>query len=188
MGTAWRYVCLGPNAPKIFSGSPYKLTKEEAKGFADFWTFFQGIRKSPPRRVEVALRRLNFAYERARPEDKLIDYLIGFEALLLQRSQRQELEYRLALRGSYLLADDFDERKTIFNELKAAYQERSNIVHGGSTKTTVKIGDQRVEFSKLVEKSEEHLRSTIRKFLELSVKQSEEQIIKDLDQKILRGS
>lgn len=97
---------LGPNAPKIFSGSPYKLIKDEAESFADFWTFFQGIRKSHPRRVEVALRRLDFAYERARPEDKLVDYLIGFEALLLKRSERQELEYRLALRGSYLLADD----------------------------------------------------------------------------------
>lgn len=55
-------------------------------------------------------------------------------------------------------------------------------------KTAVKIRDQRVEFTKLVEKSEEHLRSTIRKFLELSMKQSEEQTIKNLDQKILRGS
>jgi len=169
-------------------GPQHLLSKEEVAEFLKFWEFFQRVRKKKQKRTDVALRRFNFAYERVRPEDKLIDYLIGFEALLLKGDERQELEYRLALRGSVLLGKTSEERQTVFKELKTAYRERSNIVHGGAVREAVKIGGDKIKFNEFVEKVEQRLRATIKEFLALSETQSESKVIKDLDDKIVGRS
>lgn len=168
-------------------GPQHLLSKEEVAEFLRFWEFFQRVRKKKQKRTDIALRRFNFAYERVRPEDKLIDYLIGFEALLLKGDERQELEYRLALRGSVLLGKTPEERQAVFKELKTAYRERSNIVHGGAIKEAVKIGGDKIKFNEFVEKVEQRLRAAIKEFLALSETQSESKVIKDLDDKIVGG-
>jgi len=174
-------------APRV-SGILYKLPKEELPIFLKFWHFFQGVRKRKQNRAEVALRRFNFGYERVRPEDKLIDWLIGFEALLLKKDEgHQELEHRLALRGSALLGKSADEKKRIFRELKTAYKERSSIVHGGPVKTAVKINTEQVQFAEFVNRVEEHLRSAIKEFLMQAGTMSESRIIDNLDEKIIGG-
>ena len=169
-------------------GTPYALSKKEIPDFLQFWSSFQKARKRTRRRIDVALRRFNFAYERVRPEDRLIDYLIGFEALLLLEGERQELEYRLALRGCVLLGKTEKGRKAVFQELKTAYRERSNIVHGGLVKDTVKIGDDKTKFNDFVDRVEQHLRSAIKESLARSETRSESEVIKDLDEKIVGSS
>ncbi len=169
-------------------GPRYLLSNEEAPEFLKFWHLFQKARRKKQKRIDVALRRFNFAYERVRPEDRLIDYLIGFEALLLKGEERQELEYRLALRGSVLLGRTSEERKKVFDELKTAYHERSNIVHGGTIREAVKIGTDKLQFNEFVVKLEQHLRSAIKEFLRSSETQSESKVIKDLDDKIVGES
>jgi hypothetical protein len=169
-------------------GPQHLLLKEEVAEFVRFWEFFQRVRKKKQKRTDIALRRFNFAYERVRPEDKLVDYLIGFEALLLEGDERQELEYRLGLRGSVLLGKTPEERQTVFKELKTAYRERSNIVHGGTVREAVKIGGDKIKFNEFVEKVEQRLRAAIKEFLALSETQSESKVIKDLDDKIVGGS
>jgi len=168
-------------------GSQHSLLEEEVAEFLKFWGFFQRVRKKKLKRTDIALRRFNFAYERVRPEDKLIDYLIGFEALLLKGDEHQELEYRLALRGSVLLSKTPEERQTVFKELKTAYRERSNIVHRGTVKEAIKIGDEKIKFNEFVEKVEQRLRSAIKEFLGRLETQSESEVIKDLDKKIISG-
>ena len=168
-------------------GPQHSLSEEEVAEFLKFWGFFQRVRKKKLKRTDIALRRFNFAYERVRPEDKLIDYLIGFEALLLKGDEHQELEYRLALRGSVLLSKTPEERQTVFKELKTAYRERSNIVHGGTVKEAIKIGDEKIKFNEFVEKVEQRLRSAIKEFLGRLETQSESEVIKDLDKKIISG-
>ena len=168
-------------------GSQYTLSKEESIEFLRFWEFFQKVRQKKIARNDIALRRFNFAYERVRPEDRLIDYLIGFESLLLKKNERQELEYRLALRGSVLLAKIPGERAIVFKELKKAYGERSNIVHGGTVSKNVKIGDYEITFNEFVEKIEQRLRAAIKEFLTLSKIQSDSKIIENLDDKIVGG-
>jgi hypothetical protein len=164
------------------------LSKQEVAEFLKFLEFFQRVRKRKQNRTEIALRRFDFAYERVRPEDKLIDYLIGFEALLLKGDERQELEYRLALRGSVMLGKTAQERQTIFKELKTAYRERSNIVHGGTVREAIKIASDRVKFNEFVENIEQRLRASIKEFLALSETQSESKVIKGLDDRIVGGS
>ena len=61
-------------------------------------------------------------------DDRIIDYTIGLEALLL--NIRDELRYRFALRGASILVDAFGDKKQRFQELKDLYDSRSDIVHG----------------------------------------------------------
>lgn len=175
---------LGPMA----GGKEYFLANQEIPAFSDLWDIYKKTLNLRGNRIEIALRRLNFAYERARLEDKLIDYLIGLEALLLRKNERQELGYRLALRGSALLGNKNQKRKSIFRDLKKAYKERSDIVHGGGIKEYINIGRENVPFKDFVNRVEEHLRSALKQFLVLCEEKSESQILSGLDQKIVAGS
>jgi hypothetical protein len=84
-------------------------------------------------RLELALRRLEMTYDRADPVDELLDSWIGLEALFLPDGN-QELSYRIALRGARLLGDTHAERLDYFNQMRRAYQQRSNLVHGSPVK------------------------------------------------------
>jgi len=69
--------------------------------------------------------------------DKLVDYVIAWEALLLTNEgnpSTQELGYRFALNGASLItcAVPKSSPRDIFLKMKCGYQARSNIVHGGS--------------------------------------------------------
>ena len=80
-------------------------------------------------RFNVAQRRLSLGIGRKSLEDRLIDYMIGLEALYLSDGN-QELSFRLSLRMSFLLRTDPKERKETYKFAKKMYQTRSNIVHG----------------------------------------------------------
>lgn len=179
---------IGLIVPQLSFGTRYVLSKEEIPDLLNFWNFFQRARRKKRNRIEVALRRFNFGYGRITPEDKLIDCLIAFEALLLRKEERQELEYRLALRGSVLLGKTPDGRKRVFEELKTAYRERSNIVHGVAISETVKMGAEKVQFGEFVDRVEQHLRSALREFLGRSETRSESEIINDLEERIIGGA
>jgi hypothetical protein len=174
-----------PYSPPRFFDS-YTLSSSEANALATFWQQYQASCQVKRKRFEVALRRFNFAYERERPEDKLIDYMIALEALLL--GDQQELKYKLAMRGAALLGNSPDERKRIYDELGEAYNQRSKTVHGDIPKKQITIGTNQLFFDELVGRVEEHTRSAIKRFLSLSANQKEEEIIKALDEQLVRGS
>lgn len=91
--------------------------------------------------IVLALQRFNAAYQRREIEDRLIDEAIVLEAILLP-TEREELSYRLALRGAALLRNHFKPSET-FRLLKALYDTRSEFVHNGTradqSKTLTKI-------------------------------------------------
>ena len=73
----------------------------------------------------------------ARIEDSYIDLRIALEALYLKDfddKRTQEMRLRLALFGAWHLAETPDERRSIFNDLRAAYDMASQAVHGGEIK------------------------------------------------------
>ena len=100
---------------------------------------------------------------------------------------RQELEYRLALRGSALLAKTSAAKKLIYEELKSAYRERSSIVHGGAIRDTIRIGDHEAKYGEFVDRVEELLRLALKEFLQRSETESESAVVKRLDEKIIGG-
>ena len=65
-------------------------------------------------------------------EDRLIDYMIAFEALYLNDTgaqERGEMRFRLALRVAQFLRE-LNQQKSLYREMRAAYNMRSSIVHG----------------------------------------------------------
>lgn len=107
--------------------------------------------------LDETLGRFNSAYY-GWFKDRLIDQMIAFESLYI--GDDKELGYKLALRTAFLLAQDEDEIKAIFSDMKKAYDLRSKVVHGSKQV-------QRLELNDITPKTEEYLRHSIRKFLSL---------------------
>jgi hypothetical protein len=149
-----------------FGETSYRLSKEEANEFKEF---YKRIRNKIDC-SSVSLKRFNDTYRRVNVEDKLIDYLIAFESLYLADESKLEMSYKLAHRVALLLCRNEAERKQTFLEMKKAYTLRSDIVHGDSRKhlhkESMKIGDKEYSLSAFVQRIEEHLRLSIRLFLE----------------------
>jgi hypothetical protein len=171
------------SAPRLFDS--YTLLNAEIADFLAFWQTYRQAVNNPLKRLPGAISRFNFSYERYRPEDRLVDYVVAFEGLLL--GDQQELRYKLALRGAALLSETATERKAIFEELSEAYKQRNNVVHGGSHSPTITINQTQIPFCELVDRTQEHLRSAIKKFLALCLERSEKHIIEDIDDKIIAG-
>ena len=89
-------------------------------------------------RFTVAQRRLSLGIERKELEDRLIDYMIGLEALYLPDGN-QELSFRLSLRVAFLLCSDLTKRKEMYKFIKGMYDTRSNIVHGTKHKHELNV-------------------------------------------------
>jgi len=158
----------------------YVLTESEANEFESFFAEFSKTKSISDRRspIALALSRFNNTYERRRPEDKLIDYMIAFEALYLRR-EPGEYGYRMAIRVASMLGSTPEEKKQIFSQITTAYRLRGKIVHGSKDimqKNSVSVED--------ISKVEQHLRHSIREFIKLINSETHGDIIKSLDESI----
>jgi hypothetical protein len=122
---------IEPNAQRA---SMYQLSATGAGTFAEFWHRAADGRKTAF--LDAALRRFGFAGERHRPEDRLVDLMICAESLFLsdvgETKERGEMRFRLSLRFALFAEIEGFTRIDCFNLIKAAYDARSAIVHGGN--------------------------------------------------------
>lgn len=107
--------------------------------------------------VNIALTRFHSAYH-GNIEDRIIDQMIAFESLYI--GDERGIKNNLALRTASLLGESQELRERIFNDMKYAYKRRCDIVHVVEHVT-------REELQGIVPKTEEYLRQSIRKFIEL---------------------
>lgn len=124
--------------------------------------------------LEVAVRRFNLAYQRGRPDDRLLDFWIALEALFLPEEPAQELSYRASLRVAFFLERDPVLREQAFRTARESYRARSAIVHGRVRKGVPEIA----------EATEDLLRRALR----LAVQTAGTLDVGALDSQILRGS
>lgn len=111
---------------------PYFLTSSDLPALRDWnreFVDFRSKKKEYPSHIEIALSRFTDGYERVKLEDKIIDYMIGLEALYLRR-EKGEFTYKIAHRVSVLLEHDKKKRQQLFEKTKKSYGLRSKIVHG----------------------------------------------------------
>ena len=123
----------------------------EEKEISELKTILEFLINEKDSQFIVAQRRLSLGRERKELEDRLIDYMIGLEALYLPDGN-QELSFRLSLRMAFLLRTDPSDRKEMYSFAREMYKTRSNIVHGN--KYDLNVG----EISKL----EELLRESVK--------------------------
>jgi hypothetical protein len=110
----------------------YYIAESELSGLKDFLREYMDTawdKKKTRTSLGIALNRYTDGFERNRLEDKIIDYMIGLEALYLSENPG-ELAYTLAHRLSILLSQDKKERQELFKKTRESYRLRSRIVHG----------------------------------------------------------
>lgn len=113
--------------------------------------------------MEIACSRLADAETRTKPHDKIIDAVVGMEALLLHKLNA-ELSFRFALRYSTLF-ETSDEVRDAFRLGRDLYKLRSTVVHGGKANDFYQIGHEKLALSDAAHRAVESLRHLVRHFL-----------------------
>jgi hypothetical protein len=143
------------------------------------------IRHGP---LNNAIRRYEYAGERRRPEDRIIDLMIAAESLFLHdlggAQERGELRYRLALRTAFLIGSSSESRRQTFDLMRCAYDVRSTVVHGDAP-TSVRLGGQVLSLQDLAAKLEETTRLALRKMIRTAVEKGGASSLVDWDKLIL---
>lgn len=107
----------------------YSLDGDLARRLQTEWSKLRAMLTLDTHYLAFAAERLLDGLGRDRPRDAIVDYTIALEALLTQ-SERDELRYRFALRGTFILAALGQEKRASFQKLLGLYDDRSKIVHG----------------------------------------------------------
>lgn len=141
-----------PFKDKTTFGDKCKVSKRECGEVVEI---YKRLEKTQEKRFVVAVSRLEYGLEKDNEGDKLVDYMIGLEALYLPDT-RQELAKQLALRVAFMLEEGGKRRREVFNFVNKMYGQRGGIVHGG--KAVVK--------EKEVKKIESILRKSLKTWLE----------------------
>ncbi len=120
---------LDDTAPQwIGQGNQYVLDNEVADRLKRSWTSLRRLLSSQGYYLRLPAQRLVDAGSRNRPDEAIIDYSIGLEALLTKGPG--ELSYRFAVRGATILGWEGGDKKALFDKLRCFYEIRSSIVHG----------------------------------------------------------
>lgn len=123
-----RRMAYRPAIAEPLTASQVQLLKELAAVYLDQEVAYLGF--------FTAINRMRNGIERYVQTDpeRLLEYSIAFEALLLNDDPRSELSFRLALRGARLLRDTDMGRREVFARLRDLYTFRSRLAHGDTLK------------------------------------------------------
>lgn len=140
----------------------YILKAEEFEALAEHAKMVFGV--SEPS-MEMACSRLADAETRTKPRDRLLDAVIGMEALLLAGHGGGELSFRFSLRYSTLFGKP-EERHRAFGMARNLYDLRSKISHGSTLRDRAfSVGDEELKLPEAAKRACETLRHLIRHFL-----------------------
>jgi hypothetical protein len=136
-------------------GDPYELVEADLEHLRKI---LKANRLDTDPRFSLAMRRFMEAYHEPVEVDKLIDYWISLESLLLPDGKEGELRFRAALRAAFF-APGTQNREEVFRHAMKSYKARSDIVHGAK---------DTVDHATIVE-TEECLRRVLCRCLELQI-------------------
>ena len=92
-------------------------------------------------RTRVAVSRWKMAKNTHRSlTDRFIDLRVAMESLFLPQKPDQELKFRLAVSGAWLVGKNAGDRRRVWDTLRRAYELASTAVHGGDVKGKKKDG------------------------------------------------
>lgn len=111
---------------KIMIGKEFKLYPSEINKLKNI---FNIINSKKDEHLKIASSRLFYGANRENLADKIIEYMVGFEALFLPK-EILELKFKLALRVAFTLESKSEKREETFEFLKKMYKLRGFIVHG----------------------------------------------------------
>lgn len=148
-----------------YLGFPYVLNFDDIPTLKSLVRKLQKIDFTKHKRLNLACKRFQRAYEEQDPEDQLVDLIIAFEALFVRKEIKgASKKQKIVNACSSLLGKNEKERKKIRNILSEAYSIRNHIVHG--TEYQKKKADDMDYFPNLVSEVENCLRESIKKLLD----------------------
>jgi len=153
------------DTPHFRSGGEYHFETTDCGAVNSLFSTleeFNSSYASSTSNVTLALRRFSSSFERSfgQAQDLVVDAVIALEALLVPESD--ELAFRMAFRGSSILASEDIERRELFVTLRKYYGLRSRIVHGSS------LTQAQVQTLQDTEPLRDILRRLLRAFLALT--------------------
>jgi hypothetical protein len=157
-----------------------ELSRDEASAWPA--VFGAALKRSKDDDIAIAMRRLMYAMERRRPEDRLLDAMIAAEAVF-SRGSTTELSYRISLRLAVAIENaSLGKRRAIFEFMRRAYGLRSKVVHGGKIKEgTLLVDGAPVSLKTFITAVEDVIRMAIRHAV-----MATHFSVDDLDDEILR--
>lgn len=145
-----------------------KIQIDEAKGLYEILTKLNSKSK---RKLQTAINRWIKSTTYQTPEDKIIDLVIAFEALYLPDAG--ESTFKFAVRASWHLGENRENRTKLFEVFKELYKCRSAVVHGGDLekKQNVAIEGESVPISKFIARTQDLCRKSIVKIMKQCLKE-----------------
>lgn len=154
-----------------FSNARYEIDIPTGRAIRSYWREMKRQSVTKRHLPPICERRFNAAMDRFSLDDAVVDLLVAAEALFLRDAgsaeDRGELGLRLSLRTANLLANHPTDRLAMFKFMKAAYDERSHIAHGGSFRSTVKVSgrDAKVPLNEFVDELTAVMRKAFQKII-----------------------
>ncbi len=111
------------------SGPKYVINSDEINNIQKTCNLLMSAQVDDGTQLGVGLRRLEYAAERRRPEDKLLDLIIALEAMVLTKNDRGG-QFKLALYSAHILGGSKKEKLQVRDKIKEGYKVRNAIVHG----------------------------------------------------------
>ncbi len=121
-------------------GEPRKIVDADRSAARTLVKLLGSVDPAVEKRLRIPLQRLNQALRRRSLTDRAIDLGIALESLLLE-GVRDELSFRLRIRGAWLLGRTPQERDAIMRSLRDVYECRSTAVHEGHLGRTIRRRD-----------------------------------------------
>ncbi len=179
---------------RLYSISPRQeedlhLTVEDCVLLKNVWQRLQHIfRLNDQGKLDVGIRKFSNIYERKFLEDRIIDMSILLESTLLY-GIKDELKYRLSLRGAHLLGSNREPEET-FRLLREFYDVRSTIVHNGNRLTSqISVDKRPFSPADFVAEMEAVCREVLRTYIDKVARgDSISNVNKDLDNEALHST
>jgi hypothetical protein len=113
-------------------------------------------------RLRIAFDRFERSYYEPFLEDQLIDYMIAFEALFIDKKIREQSAV-IPIAAAMLLGANEEERQEITETMDQAYNIRNCIVHGSDYEQ--RLDSNKMNMKKLAEMVENILRNSIKRLI-----------------------
>jgi hypothetical protein len=144
--------------PNTLHSKTYELKREEIKQINVIFVKLQNVDIIKEKTLKVAIERFNRSYGKSMPDEKIVDFFIGFEALLVKEDTVNQKPI-IATGASMLLGKNQTERQTIYDFFIYAYKIRNKIVHGETGLYTGSV------LGETAEKLKQYLREAIIRLL-----------------------
>jgi hypothetical protein len=138
------------------------LMAEEAPALQAHVAHFQNLHEA----LEMACHRLVDAARRPKPQDSIVDAVIGLEAILLFKDREGEKRFRFS--AHYASLFPVRERLDAFKTARSLYDLRSTVAHGARAGASVDVGDKKLTLHEAAALARSILRSTVDCFLPCS--------------------